>query len=334
MKDLSGITVSRCEYKEIDDFLLFAERMQEKRSMVPSAEKEIILRKYRPYEKNSRLLNIFVIKDNGRMVGCSGYIPFKGFFKKKKIQGIIGSDFVIDPAHSKTHGALAAPLFRNYKSLIIDDKLFCLNFPINQKVSRSFKSAQWKEFSYVDVFYHPLLFGIKPRLSVPGVEVKPLKNFDKDMTAFFKNVSGQHEFILNADSDFLNWRYFNDPYVSYSAFMAVKNKKIVGYVIAEKRKQIIEIVDLMVNLENPAVILLLIYNLFDSLEQEKCLKAACYATHRQYVDVLKKGGFFYNRSYECLFFKLSALFSSMSPAAIFNSQSNLYHFNGFTNYLC
>jgi hypothetical protein len=185
----------------------------------------------------------------------------------------------------------------------------------------------------VDVFSHPLLFGIKPQLSISGVEIKPLKNFDKDMTDFFKTVSSQHEFLLNADIDFLNWRYFSDPCVSYSAFMAVKNKKIAGYVIAEKRKQTIEIVDLVVNLENPAIILLLIYRLFGSLEQEQCLKASCYAAHRQYIDVLKKGGFFYNRSYECLFFKLSAIFSSMSPAAIFESQSNLYHFNGFTNYL-
>ena len=332
MADIPNITVSRCGHSELDELVNFAKRMHKKGNRLPSQDKNTILQKYREY-RESNLLNLFIVKDERKIIGCSGYIPFKALFKNKKVEGIVGSDIVIDPEYSRNFRSLPALLFRNYRKFIMEDKSFCINFPISEAIAQSFKAAQWKNFSYVDVFSNSLTIDILPAISGSSIEIKHVSYFDKDMKVFFKTISGQHQFILNADADFLNWKYFKSPYADYVVFIATKKNKIVGYVVAQNRKLIIEIVDLVINIDYPVVMPLLVYKLFNFMAQERIVKATCYLGHKTYIDIARKIGFFYNRTYECLFFKLSSLFSAIGPSDIAKSDNRLYHFNGFTNYL-
>jgi len=334
MKEAPQFQVERCSIKALGQFMLFARKMNQAGVLPFILNKNIFLNKYRAFDKGVKDLNLFLLKTKtGKIIGCSGYQPFKGRLNKQTIKGIICVDAVIDPVYREKFPGLFLLLFRSYEQLLFRDKSFPLLFPFGNITKPFTERLFWEEFVRIDELRKLLFSKPLPKLRTPSIKLKKIVYFSKEINSFFKRVSGQHDFIIYADRDFLNWKYFDNPYCKYVVIQAERNKIILGYIVVELRNSNIEIVDIVVDLEYPQLIVMLVYESLTYFNKHRVKSIFCYLTHEKYKQVLARAGFLSQRSQICLFFKVALLFSLVDRLSLDSSDKNLYHFNGITRYL-
>ncbi|MFW9975141.1 MAG: GNAT family N-acetyltransferase [Candidatus Thorarchaeota archaeon] len=75
----------------------------------------------------------------------------------------------------------------------------------------------------------------KLRSDKPGLVVKRIKRFDKDVDKLWENIATQDEIRVVKDSTYLNWRYVKKPENTYMIFRVHVNQSILGYLVFEKK---------------------------------------------------------------------------------------------------
>ncbi len=331
---ISDFTVSRCTEESIDELMEFIARMHSAGITFVSLDTNNFRSKYRPYREEGRDFNLFIIRgQRGEIAGCSGYMPFESLFNGKGWSGIIGCDAIIDPEYRKQFPGLLLLLARCYEKFIFKDKFLPLGFPYNNEVQQSFMDKFCEEFTEVCEFVRPLASKKLPDLKSSLLQVRRIDYFAKDINAFFERISAQHHFIMNGDSDFLNWKYPRNPYAKYVMAEARKGGRIVGYVVAELRQRNIYIDDITVDLKFPQAILLLIYKALGYFNRDRAVNVSCYLSHKSYQDILLRAGFSPRHKQSCLFFKVPLLFAKIGWQDLLSSDRNLYHFNGLARYM-
>ena len=334
MSVLSDFKVKICTESDVDNVLGFFKKMHSENIYFLPKEKNDIINKYRKYKDNSKNLSLFLLKDKSEnIIGCSGYVPFKGSLCGQDVDGFIGSDAIIAKSARKQFPMLAMMLARGYEDLIRKEKLFPLVCPANKEVSKSFGSVQWLKFGYIYKFVSDFAAKMIPDVDSPSIEFKKIEHFDKEFKHFFMTVKEDHQFLLNTDIDFLNWKYFSNPDVKNVVLAAIKNKKILGYVVAEKRYDDIHIVDISVDLKYPSVILLLLFKSLSYFKISALAPIACCLSHKAYMDIFKRAGFLQVWQVESLFFKVGLLFSKIKYDDFYSLDKRLCHFNGFAQHL-
>ncbi|MFA5271036.1 MAG: hypothetical protein WC412_01685 [Candidatus Omnitrophota bacterium] len=172
-----------------------------------------------------------------------------------------------------------------------------------------------------------------PNIDSPSIEFKKIEHFGKEFKAFFETIKKDHQFLLNADIDFLNWKYFSNPDAKNLVLAVIKNKKILGYVVAEKRYDDINIIDISVDLKYQSIILLLLFKSLSYFEMNELTPIACCLSHKAYIDIFKRAGFLQAWQVECLFFKVGLLFSKIKYDDFYSLDRGSFHFNGFAQHL-
>lgn len=320
-----------CTHDELGPLIDFAKRMRKENAVdfLPQ-EENLFINKYRSDKKGTPHLNLFVLRDKDAIIGCSGYIPFKGMMNAAKLDGFIAEDAFIDPTYRRELPGLVPFFARSYETLIRKDKLFPLICPVNDVRSQDFKRVRWGQFCHIYKLSSFSAAKLSSDFKSSSVTLRKIEHFDSDMAAFFKRIAPQHYFILNADVEFLNWKYFKNPCSTYVILVATKGKNIVGYIIVEQRQSDVYIVDITVDLEYPHVIVLLIYNALKYCKEREVALTVGYLSHARYIEVLKKVGFSVMAEIECLFFKVTLLWSKqIKQDEFYSSDKDLYHFNGF-----
>jgi hypothetical protein len=333
MREVSGFKVLRCSPQDLEQFMGFVRRVRAAGISTFPLDKTRFFSKYAEPGKDNKNLNLFVLKDPaGEIAGCSGYMPFKGLFNKKTIQGIVCTDVVVDPVYREKFPGLFILLIRNYEQFLFQARCFPLFFPLDDAV-RSFKERFCEEFARIDEFRKLLFSRPSPKLRSHSIELRKTAHFGKDIDSFFQRVSGQHDFLMHADRSLLNLKYFHNPYGKYIVVSAFRKKKILGYIVAETRNANIHIVDIVADLDYPQVIVLLIYKSLTYFSPQEAKNIICYVAHRKYKEILKRAGFLYQRTQVCLFFRLGLLFTAVDRQDLDSSDKDLYHFNGISRYL-
>ncbi len=334
MSSLSDFKVNACQEADLIRVIDFFKKMQNSTLYFLPEEKNDIVKKYRKYKDGSEGLSLFLLKDkNKNIIGCSGYVPFKGILCGQAIDGFIGSDAIIDANERKQFPLLAMLLAHCYENLVRKEKLFPLVCPANKEVSKSFESVQWQDFCRIWRLTSDFAVKMIPKLVFSGIEFKQIKHFDKDFKSFFEKIKEEHHFLLNTDISFLNWKYFSDSSAKNVVLAAFKKKKISGYIIAEKRYGDIHIIDITVDLKYPSTILYLLFKSLDYFEIKELTPIVCCLSHKSYIDILMRAGFIQNWRIDCLFFKVGLLFSKIKSGNFYSSNKDLYHFNGFAQHL-
>jgi hypothetical protein len=333
MRPNSDFQVNLCSQKDLEGLIKFLKRMREEKIISFPLDKTFFIGKYGSSRGSSAPFNLFILKNRQKeIIGCSGYVPFRGMFCKKNIEGIVGSDIVIDPGYGRKFPSLFATLFFSYSKFVLKEGYFFLNFPQSDVIASNFRRFWWEDFTHFFELSNPLSLRISPNIGTISIETRRIEHFDKEINSFFKRISSQHHFLLCSDFEFLNRRYFDNPYHKYVVILATKESKILGYLVAEEIGYDIEIVDVVVDLDYPLLILLLMYKSFTYFGQNKIGKVFSYLSHKHYIEVLKKIGFFCHTKKICLFFKICLLFSKIKEHDLARSDKNLYHLNGFTRY--
>ncbi|MEI8348847.1 MAG: hypothetical protein WCI77_01720 [Candidatus Omnitrophota bacterium] len=334
MQHNQDFKVTKCLKSEISDVAAFLKLMETSGASFLPQNEQYLLNKYRSYEKNDRHLSLFLLKNSqGIIKGVSGYVPFKGLFRGKPLNGFVGTDAIISPEERKKIPTLAMVLAHSYEQLVRRDRLLPLVCPADKTVSEYFKKVRWGEFSHAYKFFHPLAAQFSPVLKKGGIEIRKIDIFEKDIDVFFKRIAPQHDFLLHADRNFLNWKYFKNPYGRYVVLAAYQDKDVVGYFVAEKIENDICVVDITVNLEYPRVILLLLFGSLDYFEKNMVTRIVCCLSHGRYMEILRKVGFLNCWDTEFLFFKVGLLFSSISQDDFYSTNKKCYHLNGFAQHL-
>jgi len=65
-------------------------------------------------------------------------------------------------------------------------------------------------------------------------ECHKITEFDNSITEFYQKCKLNDKIIISRLENYLNWRFFQHPEVSYHCFSILKNKNIVGYFILKK----------------------------------------------------------------------------------------------------
>ena len=331
---ISSIKARVCTREDVEPLVDFAKRMKKchQADFIPQTAEEF-LSKYRKYDSDSDDLNLSILyhKDKS-IVGCSGYVPFKGIFAGKPLKGFIGTDAAIDPEYSKQFPNLAPILAHSYESLVRSDKLLPLICPANQDVSKDFQKVQWRKMAAIYRFSHPAIARLAPDLESSEFKIVSVDSFPESLNDFFQRVSKEHYFLMNTDVDFLNWKYFQNQYNTYRVLIAFKGSEIAGYIVTQEVHSDISIVDCVIDLEHPQLILLLMCKSFSYCSQSDIARTFSYLSHRRYIEVLQKVGFVNTWVVDCLFFKVALLYSNIDQNLFFTADSSLYHFNGFDQY--
>lgn len=329
----SGVNLTRANKNDLKLLAAFSKRMRRQKIKILPVDATEIFEKYRGYG-NVDELNLFILKYGKSIIGCAGYISFNGLLDRKNIRGIVATSGIVDPAYRKLFPTAIVLLGRSYKAIVFKRKLFTLFFPFDEKMSLAYKKRPFEHFAYLYQFTNPFIAKIKPTLKSSLIEIKKINYFDKkDIDIFFKRVSAQHYFLMHTDSDFLNWKYANNPYRRFTILTAVTETKFVGYIVAEKIGTDIYIVDMVVDLDYPSAILQLMFKSFSYFDTEGVVNTVFCAAHQNYIDILQKAGFFCSWKRECLFFPESLKFFKINKDNFESSNRSLYHFNGFARHL-
>ena len=82
--------------------------------------------------------------------------------------------------------------------------------------------------------------GIKNYREIPEVEpnisMEPVDLFKDEINQLWEEVSPHYYAIVKRDAKYLNWKYVQQPHITYLRFIARKNGKICGYLILRKGK--------------------------------------------------------------------------------------------------
>lgn len=69
-----------------------------------------------------------------------------------------------------------------------------------------------------------------------NISISDMHEFDENVDAFWNEVSGQHNFMIERKKDYLNWKYCGSPRVKDMVRLASEDGKIVGYSVLNINK--------------------------------------------------------------------------------------------------
>jgi GNAT superfamily N-acetyltransferase len=69
------------------------------------------------------------------------------------------------------------------------------------------------------------------RFNNPDIEIKQIEKFDYTANQLWDSVSPQYFAIVERKSEFLNWKYIEQPHMNYKVFTATKGRNLCGYII-------------------------------------------------------------------------------------------------------
>ncbi|MEM7673523.1 MAG: GNAT family N-acetyltransferase [Verrucomicrobiota bacterium] len=69
----------------------------------------------------------------------------------------------------------------------------------------------------------------------PDIKIEEVTSFDERFDTLWNAEKDRYGVISNRDSQYLNWRYANNPVQEFTALAAVRGGEILGYIIFEKK---------------------------------------------------------------------------------------------------
>lgn len=71
-------------------------------------------------------------------------------------------------------------------------------------------------------------------LHFPNISIVEVKEFDSSTDRFWASVADEFEIIVERTSQFLNWKYVQQPFLQYRKFLAFRNGAVSGYIILRR----------------------------------------------------------------------------------------------------
>jgi hypothetical protein len=151
------------------------------------------------------------------------------------------------------------------------------------------------EFLYKILLFllNPLVhvfFRSKKKRKSKAFEVLEISNFDNRINDFWKEVSEYFTIIVERKREYLNWRYFKRPNLTFKVLLAEKEGRILGYLVYSFAEGKGAIIDFLFYPSRHDVFKRLIYTSVNQLKKQNVNMIQCWLfDNKEYFDKIEKG---------------------------------------------
>jgi GNAT superfamily N-acetyltransferase len=205
---------------------------------------------------------IYIVEDGNKIVGHLADIPRRFSLHGKEALGTLAVDLMV---HSDYRGkgifeAMGRYAIRRVKS---ENVLFIMGYLIRPEAIKGWRKIGWEEVVELPIlvypikfsgvvnrylhflpvsflvggmvrFFHILLYGIKKRKEVEGIEIDEAGRSDAHFDDFWQKVSSLNPILGVRDRNYLTWRYLQHPTRTYTIYRARQNGEMKGYIVLRK----------------------------------------------------------------------------------------------------
>lgn len=182
--------------------------------------------------------NTILMKDNDKIISAFSEAPREFCINRKTYSCVQGQDIMTDP---------------DYRGLGINAYLARLTDEYSKRKGAYFTYGYTNDYSrnlmVHKVGWNPMdnkIFLVKKipsnlkdsTINLKNYSIKEIKSFNENFNEFWEECKNNYPIMINRTSEFLNWRFFNHPFVKYKIF-SIQNdnkNKIVAYFILKKYK--------------------------------------------------------------------------------------------------
>ncbi|OGF81820.1 hypothetical protein A2W48_00420 [Candidatus Giovannonibacteria bacterium RIFCSPHIGHO2_12_44_12] len=187
-------------------------------------------KKYLDWQYKNAAANIYypeypnlLLKKNDQIVGHLGLIPYKFKIKKEIVNAAFLASLIVDK-NLRSHGA-GVMLVREAEKYF--DLLYTTGF--NPNSVPVLKYCGWKE----ELWINRWVYNVGGKRVINNNEALEIKKFNESWNESWKTLKLKREGTIDRNSDYLNWRFVDNPYIRYKIY-GLKNNK--GYVILRIEK--------------------------------------------------------------------------------------------------
>ncbi len=142
-------------------------------------------------------------------------------------------------------------------------------------------------------------------------EVRAIRSFDRRFTALWDRVSARFAFAVRRDASYLNWKFVQPPHVRYHIAALERGDEVAGYVVYRHRIEplgrVTRLVDFLAEPNDPTALLTLLRWVDREARAADSDKIRTWVTHDGYRRLLRKSGYFSQRSTIELVAKVNAV---------------------------
>ena len=288
--------------EDLKDVVKFLKRLGSENVIHLIPSEKFLLWKYRYSNLLRKRMWFWIVRDGEKVVGISGSIPIRLFTPKGITNAMWESDVMIEQNYRKypfLFLQLIGMKHRGWQNVRVSAGL---TFPFAKEVSKTWQKVGWLPlpFVYNSIFRINKNYNFNTPSSL--IKLKKINYFDKKINFFFKRVSHQYDFIICRNRDYLNWRYFRHPFYKYKVIIALKNERILGYIVFRKEKETKTgyILDILGDLNYPRHIYFLVFKALRYFKEKEVRNVYCLLTHKKYISIFRKIGFYPYEKTDCL----------------------------------
>ena len=205
---------------------------------------------------------IYIIRDEGRVVGHFADIPRDFSVEGETLKGTLSVDLMVDPEYRRkgfffSMGKYAA------RRVAEENRLFMTAYPIRDETIQGLLKLGWKKVVKLPVLVYPirfqgiiasylhfrplsvllgafanvlhlLLFRRGKKEGLQTVEIEKVVQLDGQFEVLCRKASSFHPIIGTRNRGYLTWRYIQHPTRTYTIYRARTGSEMVGYIVLRK----------------------------------------------------------------------------------------------------
>jgi len=272
---------------------------------------------------------IWLAREGQTVIGQYATLPVRLSVLGREIDAAWGMDVMVDPSRQRQGigdrllracdrdcgASLALGLTDSSRPLL--EKLHWPNLgPLTSLVKplsrRAFRMPTWpvpvnRFVSYVTLPIVRLAARTRP---LEG-QVRMIRHFDDRFTTLWSRLSAQFAFAVRRDASYLNWKYLQPPHVRYLVAALERGPDVAGYAVyrhvAEPLGRVTRLVDFLAAPEDTSGLLTLLRWVDREARAADSDKIRTWVTHDAFRRLLRKSGYFAQRSAIELVAKINAV---------------------------
>jgi GNAT superfamily N-acetyltransferase len=205
---------------------------------------------------------IYIVEDENRIIGHFADIPRRFSVEGEVVLGTLSLDLMVHPDYWRK-GIFEAMGKYGAQRVKQENGVFLTAFPIRLETIHGLKKIGWKEVVKLPVLVYPirfsgilnryihfpplslfvggvakffylLLYGLKRRKGIEGIEIEEMDLLDDPFDGFWQKALSLYPIMGIRNRNYLTWRYRQHPTRNYTIYRAIKNGEMKGYIVLRK----------------------------------------------------------------------------------------------------
>jgi len=205
---------------------------------------------------------IYIVEDRNKIVGHFADIPRRFIVEGEVVLGTLSLDLMVHHDYWR-RGIFQAMGKYGVQRVKQENGLFLTAFPIRLETIQGLIKIGWKEVVELPVLVYPikfsgfvnrylhfsplgvfiggmarffyfLLYGLKRRKEIGGVEIEKVGLLDEQFDGFWQKALSLYSVMGIRDRNYLTWRYLQHPTRKYTIYRAKKSGEMKGYIVLRK----------------------------------------------------------------------------------------------------